>query len=335
MQSSKAFTATRELDYATSIGGKWKRKDIQFCRFPAYDLTYAHYCKFPSWGLQVSPLSLGAKHPFPSSSIPILSYPKSAVCPCSSSADISFINILASIFNIFTTNAIPFDVNPSRPSNKNTQKPYPSHHQLIPMLAAFTVVQLLPFVLVYCIEECSPLVLFSWWRNKISWDQLNKLDRRMRNPLCWRPLFAAATHRSTRSACVVPSLQFVHLYNHQSPLSIRQLQPPPIGSWCLLFRFSFWRWINVWFTLKDKRKGSVLVHELLHCEMMPCITERLPVFDHGKSVYLYSLFLLKTIRTQIKKNKWQNTLNYQQNKHSKSIVIAHTYSKPIIYTIYM
>lgn len=30
------------------------------------------------------------------------------------------------------------------------------------------LLQLIPFVLVYYIEECSPLVLFSWWRNKIS-----------------------------------------------------------------------------------------------------------------------------------------------------------------------
>lgn len=28
--------------------------------------------------------------------------------------------------------------------------------------------QMIPYVLIYCIEECSPLVLFSWWRNKIS-----------------------------------------------------------------------------------------------------------------------------------------------------------------------
>lgn len=34
----------------------------------------------------------------------------------------------------------------------------------------FTIIllQLISFVLVLNIEECSPLVLFSWWRNKIS-----------------------------------------------------------------------------------------------------------------------------------------------------------------------
>lgn len=28
--------------------------------------------------------------------------------------------------------------------------------------------QMIPYILIYCIDECSPLVLFSWWRNKIS-----------------------------------------------------------------------------------------------------------------------------------------------------------------------
>ncbi|XP_055305684.1 S-adenosylmethionine decarboxylase proenzyme isoform X2 [Sitodiplosis mosellana] len=46
-KTSKAIDAGHELDYKTSIG-EWKRRDIQYCRFPGYDLTYAHYTKFPS-----------------------------------------------------------------------------------------------------------------------------------------------------------------------------------------------------------------------------------------------------------------------------------------------
>lgn len=30
--------------------GDWLRHDIQYCRFKNYDLTYAFYSKFPSWG---------------------------------------------------------------------------------------------------------------------------------------------------------------------------------------------------------------------------------------------------------------------------------------------
>lgn len=36
------------------------------------------------------------------------------------------------------------------------------------VLFTIILVQMISFVLVLNIEECSPLVLFSWWRNKIS-----------------------------------------------------------------------------------------------------------------------------------------------------------------------
>uniref|UniRef100_U5EYZ7 S-adenosylmethionine decarboxylase proenzyme n=1 Tax=Corethrella appendiculata TaxID=1370023 RepID=U5EYZ7_9DIPT len=46
-KTSPAFAASRELEHVSALG-EWKRRDIQFCRFSSYDLTYAHYCKFPS-----------------------------------------------------------------------------------------------------------------------------------------------------------------------------------------------------------------------------------------------------------------------------------------------
>lgn len=46
-QTSPAFAAARELENTNSIRD-WKRRDIQYCRLESYDLTYAHYCKFPS-----------------------------------------------------------------------------------------------------------------------------------------------------------------------------------------------------------------------------------------------------------------------------------------------
>lgn len=36
------------------------------------------------------------------------------------------------------------------------------------VLFSIILIQMISFVLVLNIEECSPLVLFSWWRNKIS-----------------------------------------------------------------------------------------------------------------------------------------------------------------------
>ncbi|XP_063700816.1 S-adenosylmethionine decarboxylase proenzyme isoform X2 [Culicoides brevitarsis] len=44
-KTSDAFTASRELEHHTSIK-QWKRDELQFCRFPTYDLIYAHYYKF-------------------------------------------------------------------------------------------------------------------------------------------------------------------------------------------------------------------------------------------------------------------------------------------------
>jgi S-adenosylmethionine decarboxylase len=46
-KTSPAFGASRELEHIANIG-HFKRRDIQYCRFDAYDLTYAHYIKYPS-----------------------------------------------------------------------------------------------------------------------------------------------------------------------------------------------------------------------------------------------------------------------------------------------
>ncbi|KAG5676295.1 hypothetical protein PVAND_006142 [Polypedilum vanderplanki] len=46
-KTSPAFGASRELEHIANIG-QFKRRDIQYCRFDSYDLTYAHYIKYPS-----------------------------------------------------------------------------------------------------------------------------------------------------------------------------------------------------------------------------------------------------------------------------------------------
>ena len=78
-KTSPAFGASRELEHITNIG-QFKRRDVQYCRFDTYDLTYAHYVKYPSWGLKRMPC-VGANntlfsHPPP---LPILSSPKCLV----------------------------------------------------------------------------------------------------------------------------------------------------------------------------------------------------------------------------------------------------------------
>lgn len=217
-QSSPAFSTTRELEYGDSISGKWKRKDLQFCRFPLYDLTYAHYCKFPSWELQATSLSVGASHPFPSSSVsPNIKLPWSTSSPVFS---YPFAHFFSSVFNIVGNLATQCGgIPPShsakpkqhqKPNRNNRQSHFP--HQIIPLLAALTCVQILPFVLVYCIEECSPLVLFSWWRNKISWDASRSLAQRMQQrhttTLCWQPTQAKVM--TSTVAIVVSSIELDH-----------------------------------------------------------------------------------------------------------------------------
>lgn len=218
MQASPAYSASRELEYSANIG-KWKRKDIQYCRFATYDLTYAHYCKFPSWELQaVSLSSVGATQhqqqqqqtyilssstksaAHSSAQQPLMKFPLNAKpppkhinIPCHhkySSSSLSFPHLLSPkysrYFSMFLSMLGHFFTFRPRPNdscivdNDDEKKTHAIPKHLMAAAAAtmpiilFLVVMLLelamPFMLVYNIEECSPLVLFSWWRNKISWD---------------------------------------------------------------------------------------------------------------------------------------------------------------------
>lgn len=131
-QTSKAIDAGHELDYNTSMG-EWKRRDIQYCRFTGYDLTYAHYSKFPSWGLQdlisteINNISYRHQYPFP-----FYKY----------LSDVNFQELQKLLI-------------------ENTTREYVNI-----ITKTFYCAQLL----LNYINEYSPLVLFSWWRNKISWN---------------------------------------------------------------------------------------------------------------------------------------------------------------------
>lgn len=172
LQTSKQNDAVHELDYETSIG-EWKRRDIQYCRFPGYDLTYAHYTKFPSWGLQALVLSQTNQIPF------IRLHPFSVSSdPCFDRDDL-FISKTSTPWN---GQPIAFDSN---------QSPYPVYqtiridfHRLFidgktkemltvainsAWLCLYFVLRAVQLMRYYVIQ-CSPLVLFSWWRNKISWN---------------------------------------------------------------------------------------------------------------------------------------------------------------------
>lgn len=150
-QTSKAVDAGHELDYKTSIG-EWKRRDIQYCRFPGYDLTYAHYTKFPSWGLQDLTSATGVNqtshtHHYP---FPIHKYlSDTPICE-------------------------QFIVSESEQFQKLQQLLVESTTHEYANVVANIFVNLLycAQLLRYYINEYSPLLLFSWWRNKISWNQI-------------------------------------------------------------------------------------------------------------------------------------------------------------------
>lgn len=158
-QTSKAIDAGHELDYKTSIG-KWKRRDIQYCRFPGYDLTYAHYSKFPSWGLQDQAGS---------TAVPQVShhhhdhYPFAFLSTYSN--DIPIRTKSTSVTKVASGAAIPelqqFII------IENTAQDYVN-------VVANVCVNLIYYaqLLRYYINAYSPLVLFSWWRNKISWNSM-------------------------------------------------------------------------------------------------------------------------------------------------------------------
>lgn len=55
VKASKAADAPRELQRLPVLG-EWLRRDIQHCHFKDYDLTFAFYSKFPSWGCPSKPI---------------------------------------------------------------------------------------------------------------------------------------------------------------------------------------------------------------------------------------------------------------------------------------
>lgn len=175
-QASKAHEATHDLDYSTSIG-EWTRRDIQYCRFKSYDLTYAHYSKFPSWGLQ-APSRIETNHTsFPRP-------PSNPLIPLSQSyAQPSFQSDFPDApYSKCPSNGTPFRgiLLPTKACCSSTtlaSKHFMTvehdqcidHHFMHISILLFYL-QMISHSFFYCMEEYSPLVLFSWWRNKISWE---------------------------------------------------------------------------------------------------------------------------------------------------------------------
>jgi hypothetical protein len=59
-QTSLASGANHDLEKVSTFG-TCKRKDFQYCKLKDYDLTYAFYSKFPSWGFETARSATAAR----------------------------------------------------------------------------------------------------------------------------------------------------------------------------------------------------------------------------------------------------------------------------------
>lgn len=184
------------MQYLPKIG-EWRRRDIQLCQLKDYDLTYAFYSKFPSWGCQEELCAFTAKiHPTPHPHLPLrlksspLDHHKTSsdtVFPPSlsdaSSDPHSSILLLWSAYQHYsaalaklTYYSINFDDGQFKesvfskrlPETKKNFDDFRTSPLSIHVYISFTL-----FILVFSFNDfSSPPLLFSWWRNKISWGLL-------------------------------------------------------------------------------------------------------------------------------------------------------------------
>lgn len=189
-KTSPAFGASRELEHIANIG-QFKRRDVQYCRFDTYDLTYAHYVKYPSWGLKRMPC-VGANNTL-FSHPPTAPIPSPPICLVKDNDDdddesnkitqIPFVKFLIKLLHFFTfSSSSPHSENEKETSfgqhgNMKNDSNEKQLENVLPPFAYTTAmiffIQLISVIFVLNIEEfSSPLVMFSYWRNKISWNWL-------------------------------------------------------------------------------------------------------------------------------------------------------------------
>lgn len=189
-KTSPAFGASRELEHNASMG-QFKRREIQYNRFHDYDLTYAQYIKYPSWGLKIKPCvgvnnTLSCPSPSQHSSSKATQISASFDDDTNKLSQIPLMKFLIKLLHFFTLSG-PFPDDDQkgtslqqqqRSTHGNTQNDVNIKlFSVLPPFAYTTAmiffIQLVSVIFVLNIEEfSSPLVMFSYWRNKISWDWL-------------------------------------------------------------------------------------------------------------------------------------------------------------------
>lgn len=231
----------KELLFNGQIG-QWKRRDVQQCNFKNYDLIYAFFCRFPSWGCPVKLRQCAANKTFflyvflttnsfhsynpPPAFLKPLSLSTSSLSslPAFSLRNVNFKNLqkLLKILQLCMANGFTVDNKSYQHISKLMEtklthlivdtfiycdilcmilnlylklgflkstcpKSNTIHHKEKIHYRSYKL-QSHPFSLFYIFfiffapvfkftDFESPLVLFSWWRNKISWGLLNQLSK--------------------------------------------------------------------------------------------------------------------------------------------------------------
>lgn len=193
------------MEHHTSIK-QWKRDELQFCRFPTYDLIYAHYYKFkfPSWGLKNETLiaegvvrnsssNNNNKNRFSDQLLKIPASFNSKLTKIISFQ--SFVSLFSMILLCFTqiddqarmtknnNNNINDDdgiIENDDDKKYNNRKYFVPHFGLIRKSLNTFVVQR-RFSLTACVKLISfSIILFSLWTDKISWNWSKNLLQKSR-----------------------------------------------------------------------------------------------------------------------------------------------------------
>lgn len=184
------------MQYLCKIG-EWTRRDMQLCQFKNYDLTYAFYSKFPSWGCQeelcafTASIFISYHPPFP------LLKPfyfnnnhnsTSAVFLSSSNVHKTSYDSYSSIISLWSTYRFSLELlskltynnmnfNLDVCNNQCSRKTFSATKNFEDFrtspLSIHVYISFMLFILIFSFNDfSSPLILFSWWRNKISWGLL-------------------------------------------------------------------------------------------------------------------------------------------------------------------
>lgn len=143
------------------VMGEWMRRDIQHCHFKDYDLTFAFYSKFPSWGCQRKPNYSSAYYTF------------NPFLPSFFPNQKSLNNFIKNSFQNLQTEILQNNSNCSQIINSlqkfllSSSKKYFINESIKFSFEKIFIncnVYLILIIIFHAV-----LLLFSWWRDKISW----------------------------------------------------------------------------------------------------------------------------------------------------------------------